>query len=475
MSWTAVWLALIVLLAIAVSAVTSAHVILFKRDVRAAIGWTAAVWLSPFVGPLAYGLLGINRIQRRAARLGRRDTYRLEMPADGAVERGLPEGTPGHLVALGEIVRKVTGAPLTHGNSVEPLIDGDETYPAMLEAIDGAERSIALCSYIFDHDEAGRLFVEHLVRAAERGVAVRVLIDGVGARYGKPPVTSVLARRGVPVAEFLGSFLRSPYINLRNHRKIMVVDGRIGFTGGINIRAGCLLKNDPPHAVRDLHFRIRGPLVAQMLVPFVEDWSFTTGEVLEGRAWASRSEPAGSVVARGILDGPDENFETVRWAILGALAQARRSVSIVTPYFLPDQTIVTALRVATLRGVRVSIVLPEVNNLRFVQWASTAQLWQVLEYGCEVRVTKGPFDHSKVMLVDDGWAMIGSANWDARSLRLNFEFNVECYDPPLVASLSRTVERKLRGAHSVRLAELDARPLPIKLRDGAARLLAPYL
>jgi cardiolipin synthase len=224
-----------------------------------------------------------------------------------------------------------------------------------------------------------------------------------------------------------------------------------------------------------LHFRIRGPLVAQMLVPFVEDWSFTTGELLDGEAWAPAAAPAGSVVARGILDGPDENFETVRWAILGALAQAARSVTIVTPYFLPDQAIATALRVATLRGVRVEIALPAVNNLRFVQWASTAQLWQVLEYGCVVRVTAGSFDHSKVMLVDDGWAMIGSANWDARSLRLNFEFNVECYDPDLVASLARIVAHKLRGAHELSLADLDARPLPIKLRDGAARLFAPYL
>ncbi len=161
--------------------------------------------------------------------------------------------------------------------------------------------------------------------------------------------------------------------------------------------------------------------------------------------------------------------------MLGGLSQARQSVRIVTPYFLPDQTLITALRLAAMRGVTVDILLPERNNLPLVQWACWAGLWQVLAYGCRVFLTPPPFDHSKVMLVDGAWAFIGSANWDPRSLRLNFEFNVECYDEGLVTALDRIINTKLRASRPLSLAEVDSRSLPVKLRDGVARLFSPYL
>jgi cardiolipin synthase len=181
------------------------------------------------------------------------------------------------------------------------------------------------------------------------------------------------------------------------------------------------------------------------------------------------------VTARGLSDGPDEDFDKTRYTRLGALACARESVRIVTPYFLPDAGLITELCVTAMRGVRVEIVVPAVNNLVLVQWASTAQLWQVLERGCVVYRTAPPFDHTKLMLVDGAWALIGSSNWDPRSLRLNFEFDVECYSPPLIARLDALVERKLARAEPITLAELDGRSLPIKLRDGVARLASPYL
>jgi cardiolipin synthase len=181
------------------------------------------------------------------------------------------------------------------------------------------------------------------------------------------------------------------------------------------------------------------------------------------------------VAARGLPDGPDEDADPARFTRLGVLACARESVRIVTPYFLPDAALITALAVAAMRGVRVEIALPETNNLALVRWAATAQLWQVLERGCRVYYTPGPFDHTKLVLVDGVWALIGSSNWDPRSLRLNFEFDVECYDAALVDRLDRLVEMKLARAHQVTLADVNGRSLPIKLRDGVARLAAPYL
>jgi cardiolipin synthase len=181
------------------------------------------------------------------------------------------------------------------------------------------------------------------------------------------------------------------------------------------------------------------------------------------------------VWARGIADGPDEDFERLRWSILGAVAAARRSIRIITPYFLPDLAIISALNVAAMRGVEVDIILPAKNNLPFVQWASTAHWWQMLKHGCRVWLSPPPFDHAKIFLVDSGWALVGSTNWDPRSLRLNFEFNVECYDREFASDLEQLALDRLRSAKRVTLQEVDERGLPIKLRDGIARLLSPFL
>jgi cardiolipin synthase len=186
-------------------------------------------------------------------------------------------------------------------------------------------------------------------------------------------------------------------------------------------------------------------------------------------------EERGEAIARVIVDGPDEDFEKFRWALLAALAEAQTSVKIVTPYFLPDTALVTALNLAALRGVRVDILLPTKSNLPFVDWASRAMWWQVLRRGCRLWLTPPPFDHSKLMIVDGHWVLLGSANWDARSLRLNFELNVECYGHDFASEMEAVIQRKLRGAREVTLAEVDARSLPAKLRDAIARLFSPYL
>jgi cardiolipin synthase len=464
-----------------VTLVTTAHVILYKRDPRAAVAWVGFVWMLPLLGPVLYVLFGINRIRRRGVRRRAR-TIRVSEP-DEVRERpsGLKPGSlppeAAHLDALAELVNVVTRRTLEYGNLVTPLVDGDEAYPAMLEAIRGADRSVALSSYIFRNDEVGREFVDALTRASGRGVEVRVIVDAVGARYSFPTVVWRLRRLGVPAARFMRTVLpfRLRYMNLRNHRKLMVVDGEVGFTGGMNIHDANVLARKPGRPQHDLHFRIEGPVVRHLTATFVEDWAFCAGETLDGEAWFPRLEPKGDVAARGITEGPDEDFEKLRWSVLGALACARRSVRIVTPYFVPDPGLISALSVAAMRGVRVEILLPQVSDLRIVQWASTALLWQVLEGGCRVYLSPPPFDHTKLMLVDGAWTLLGSGNLDPRSLRLNFEFNVECYGQRLAAALDELVERRIRAARPVSLKDVDGRSLPVRLRDGAARLLAPYL
>ncbi len=226
---------------------------------------------------------------------------------------------------------------------------------------------------------------------------------------------------------------------------------------------------------QEMHYRVEGPVVTQLQEVFTGDWHFATDEPIEGDAWFPQLEPAGTVPARGIASGPDDDYEKLRMTYLGALTCARERVRIVTPYFLPDSALIAALGGAALRGVQVDILLPVRNNLRLVQWAATAMLDQVLEPGCRIWLNAEPFDHTKLLIVDGAWALIGSANWDPRSLELNFEFDLECYDAELAAVLEAHVLDKLNRARPMTLAVLRKRSLPVKLRDGIAWLFTPYL
>lgn len=473
-----IWVAGIPALNVLMALFASGHAVLYKRDARAAIGWCGVIWLAPFVGSGLYLLLGVNRIQRRAhalrGDLPDPDPAQLPCPAE-PVQSALGEEV--HLEALARLVGRVTGLPLVGGNELRPLEGGDVAYPAMLAAIDAAEASVTLSTYIFDNDAAGATFVDALSAAVRRGVAVRVLIDGVGVRYSVPSVMGALRRGGVQAARFLPTLVpwRLRYSNMRNHRKLLVVDGQRGFTGGMNIREGNVGGGRGAPAIQDLHFAVSGPVVTQLQEAFVQDWGFAAGEVLTGAPWFQAPRLEGQALARAVPDGPDEDFDKLRMTLLGALSCAQRSIQVVTPYFVPDATLLTSLNLAALRGVSVDIVLPARNNLRLVQWASMAILWQILERGCRVWLSPPPFDHTKLMLVDGAWTFLGSANWDARSLRLNFELNVECYDRALAESLAQLVEKRLAAARPLTFEEVEGRSLFTRLRDGTARLLTPYL
>jgi len=250
----------------------SAHALLHKRDVRAATLWIGLIWLMPALGPPLYLVLGVNRIRRRALRLGVQQAARspiledLDEPDHESAE---------HLISLARVVGRVVAKPLTAANHVQPFVNGDEAFPAMLAAIESAKTTIALVSYIFDNDVSGEQFANTLGCAVKRGVVVRVLVDAAGTRYSWPPITHRLNRLGVRCAKFLPASVLTPWrvatINLRNHRKIMVVDGRVGFTGGMNLRHGNVLSGHPQRPIQDLHFRVQGPVVSQLQDAFASD------------------------------------------------------------------------------------------------------------------------------------------------------------------------------------------------------------
>jgi len=453
---------------IAIATSVTIHVLLYKRNIGTSISWMGIAWLSPFIGGILYYALGVNRVKRRAMRLRRERSHMF------LVEEVAPDAPDaGPLTPLEYAIGRLTGLSAETGNRISLMRNGDNTYPAMLAAIDAAEKSVGLASYIFRDDAAGMPFIQALIRAHRRGVAVRVLIDGIGGGYFWSGTYERLREAGVPVDRFLHSYVpwKTPFLNLRNHRKVLVIDGRLAFTGGINIGHENLLATNPPHPVRDTHFRLEGPVVEQLVEVFADDWVYETGEKLLDQAWFPKLAPCGDAIARAITSGPDEDLEQIEFAVLHAISCARRSIRVVTPYFLPPDVLTTALGLAAMRGIAVDIFVPEYSNHRVLDWARRVPLRSLVEAGCRVWLMPPPFDHSKLMCIDDAWSLIGSANWDTRSFRLNFELNVEIQDEAFARNL---MEAMPKGRPLTR-AEIDGDRLPLRLRSNAARLLQPYL
>jgi cardiolipin synthase A/B len=448
---------------------TTVHILLSKREVASSVGWIGLVWFAPILGAVAYLLFGVNRVRRRA---------RLLRPSDsdsGAASTQYSPVTADGLDSLERGIAHITGRSLLAGTEVAIFRNGDAAYPPMLAAIAAATSSVGLSSYIFRDDVWGGRFIDALADAARRGVAVRVLIDGIGGGWLTSSAFYRLRRQGVPAARFMHSLLpwRMPFLNLRNHKKVLVIDGRIGFTGGMNITDENVMATNPKMPVQDLHFQIKGPVVSQLVETFVDDWDFVVGEDLGGDAWLPAIPPCSGPPSRVIDSGPDEQLEKVEFAVLQAVSCARTSIAVMTPYFLPDERLITALSLAAMRGVAVDLVIPHHSNHTLVDWGTRTNIGPLLTDGVRIWRSPPPFHHDKIMVVDGEWCLIGSCNWDIRSFRLNFELCMEVYDRDLAARLTTLMEGT-RGPELTQ-AELDARALPIRIRDAAARLMLPYL
>jgi cardiolipin synthase len=476
----AYWPHIVFAVSLVAGAGAAVHAAMTKNDVRAAIGWVGVTLFSPLFGAAAYFVAGVNRIRITRVSQLRDDAMVAYAREPSAPDPDVVPLSAPQFASLKILADKISHFQLLGGNMVNPLAGGDEAYPAMLQAIRQARYTVALQSYIFDNDPIGREMAQALVEAQRRGVQVRVLIDAVGAHYSRPPIVKMLKKSGVPTARFMTNplgVMRMPYANLRSHRKILVVDSRIGFSGGMNIRAAFVTALARDATNRDTHFRYEGPAVTQLLSVFAHDWDFTTGESLAGSLWFNHAAgtPAGSAAVRCVPSGPDRSVGSTHNMLLGALAVAQRHVRIQSPYFLPDQTLIGALATAARRGVRVDIVIPGKNNLRLVDYAMTAQLDQVIRCGCQVWRTTGMFDHSKLMTVDDAWSYTGSSNLDPRSLRLNFELDTEIYDRATARWISARIDEAIAAAVPQTLDLLRDISFPKRLRNKVIWLATPYL
>jgi cardiolipin synthase len=440
----------------------SLHALLTKPDPRSALSWIAVCSLIPFGGVVLYALFGINRVRRPQL-----------VRASTTAQSGSKTVLAPLLAPQVRIGDALTRRALESGNSIETLHDGEQAFPRMLEAIALSQQWVRLSTYIFQTDSVGREFVDALAAAARRGVNVRVLVDGIGEWYDWPHVVPILRRAGVRTERFLPPRLLPPSLalNCRNHRKILVVDGAVAYIGGMNL-GGREVGGATGRRMSDIHFRLRGPIVAQLSETFAEDWLFASGETLPEAPVQPRH---GDSTCRVVTGGPDQDVDKLLLIILSAVASAEQQVQIMTPYFIPPLELVAALEAAALRGVDVCLVLPRRSNLRYIDWATLHWIPALVRRGVRVYLQEAPFSHAKLFVIDGRYAHVGSVNVDTRSLRLNFEIAVEVYDSDFCGELAAFIAKYAGAVLPLTLESVEAVSLPERIRDALCWLISPYL
>lgn len=470
------------------------HVLRHRRRSDSTLLWLFIAWSLPVVGAVLYAMFGVDRVPKERWRRSVQRHVRLEGARKATTGDVLPEaywrsvgGAPTvpedewereldrPLAALSETF------PLLGGNEVTPLLTGDEAFPKMLKAIHAAKHHIHLQSFIIGNGEVGREFMEAVAERARAGVRVRVLYDRFGSshalwgglfwRYRRVPNLTIAGWTQSNV------FRKQMHLNLRNHRKVLVVDGKIGFMGGVNLNAYSRSQGDVP-AIQDYHFQLRGPIVQELQYSFLQDWHVMTEEdpvQLLSAQHFRRLPPKGEALARVVNSGPSSELRVAVDLFFNAVNAARKQVFIITPYFIPSEDLLRALRMAALRRVRVYLVVPEKSNHWYTTWAGRAMYEDLLESGVRIFERPAPFIHAKAMTVDDRMGIVGSSNWDIRSLYSNYETNLAVYDTRFVTHLKLLMSEDLHESREVELAVFKQRPVWHRYLENACGLLSPLL
>ncbi len=449
-------------------AVLSIWIVLQKREPIATLSWLLSLALLPVVGLVIYHFLGPQRIVRHRRR---------RSSARAALRDKLPPGlvASDECTTLARLGQSSTDNAPSTARRVQLLVGGGAKFKALLVAIGGARQHVHLAYYIFEADVTGSAVRDALVAAAARGVRVRLLLDGIGCAKLPAPFLATLADAGVELAWFHPVRLRwlwLPRMNLRNHRKLVVVDGRVAFTGGINITDD---ENDSinPQAYQDLHLQLEGAVVRWLQLAFVEDWLYVTQTVLDDvTLWPDA--PAGEVLAQVLPAGPDSPWEAIHRVQVEAIHQANQRVWLVTPYFVPGEAARMALTSAALRRLDVRLMVPVRSDSRITSAAARSYYDELLAAGVRVFEYGPRMLHSKVLLIDADTCLLGSANFDHRSFRLNFELNLLLHDAALGTRLEAQLLQDLAQCREVR-ADRPKDPFAQRLVEACARLFSPLL
>jgi cardiolipin synthase len=461
-------------------------VLVRRKEPSSTIAWILTLVFLPPVGAILFLLFGRDRVRWPAKRKRALDALVRAQVAEARDETGEPDrssqlpvldGASSLERALFRLGARLTHLRATYGNRVEVLSDGNATFDAIGAAIDAARHHVHAQYYLIRNDATGRWFRDRLVAAAKRGVTVRLLLDGYGCLAVGRAWRRPLRKAGARVADFLPmrSVLLQP-VNLRNHRKIVVVDGEVAFTGGFNV--GDEYRGQMPGVGgwRDVHLRIEGPAAAELQRVFFQDWAFATSEPIDPQAYFPRNLPArGEATIAIVPSGPDTRNEAIHRLFFGAIVGAEREVVVTTPYFVPTESLLVAMELAAMRGVDLELLLPGRSNHRVTFHAGRSFYAQLLEAGVGVHEYVPGIVHAKTLVVDDRVALVGSANMDLRSFRLNFEVHTLVHDTSTAARLREAFASYARESQRVNLAQWRERPWTLRVKEGAARLVSPLL
>ena len=443
-------------------------ILLQKREPVATLSWLISLALLPYLGFFIYYVFGPQRLSRHRARRRQRTTLPEAETARTPVAqelRTLAQATSGY-------------APSTACN-IALLVDGCSKYPALLDAIAGAKQHVHLEYYILEPDRTGQALVEALAERARAGIKVRLLLDAVGSGHARTAFFRPLLDAGGELAWFHPGRVwlpwRRPWVNLRTHRKLAIIDGSIGFIGGINITD----EEDPrlrTDAYRDLHLRLEGEVVRKLQELFVDDWAYVTGkrDFIRELARDMPQPCPGAARVQLLASGPDSPWEAIHRLHVHAIHAAERRVWLATPYFVPGEAAMMALTSSALGGLDVRLLVPRMSDSRLVTWCVRSFYDDLLAAGVKIYEYGPRMLHSKALLVDDNLAILGSANFDQRSFRLNFEASMLIDDAPFTATLSELLSREFDDARPVR-ADRAQPLLTRRLPEAMARLLAPLL
>lgn len=374
-------------------------------------------------------------------------------------------------------VQSYSTPALVPGNRVKALLNGDRIFPSMLQAVRSARRSINFETYIYWSGQIGEQFASALAERARAGVQVRLILDWQGSLKMSAENRSLLEQSGAQIVSFNPLRWYDPRrVNNRTHRKLLIVDGRIGFTGGVGIADVWLGNADSSDHWRDTHYRVEGPVVAQLQSAFMDNWVKSRGEVLHGDLHFPALAPAGSALAGVARGSPGRGNPNMRLLFLYSIAGARQSIKIETPYFVPDPLLSQSLILARQRGVRVQVIAPGRHIDSKITRATSRAVWgPLLEAGVEIHEFRGTMIHSKLLIVDDFWVSVGSANFDSRSMRLNDEANLNVLDAGFAREQAAMFARDLARTRRITLEEWERRPLGEKLMTPVYELIKPQL
>jgi cardiolipin synthase len=452
-------------------------VVPFRRTPAAAKGWLLLIFFEPWVGLLLYLLIGRAKPPRRQReKVAQLPQVMVKVVARIAAHPNVfrPEVGPALAQAV-TLAENLGGLPILGGNAVELLVDYQGTIARLVADIDRAEDHVHLLFYIFADDHATAPVIEALGRAAKRGVRCRVLADAIGSRSGLRTLRPKLTALGVAVREMLPLRLlpwRKARADLRNHRKIAVIDGKVGYTGSQNLVAAAF-KADVTY--EELMVRVTGPVVLELQYIFTADWFLETHEVLDGEKEFPGPALAGGVPAQALPSGPDFPTQNNQRLFVALIHGARKQVVLTTPYFIPDEPLLQAMQTAALRGVEVHLVVSEKADQLLVSLAQKSYYEELLEAGVRIHLYRKNFLHAKHLSVDEAVALVGSSNLDIRSFALNAEVMLLLYDPGVAARLAAEQERCFASCRLLTLAAWRRRSFGVQVAENLARLLSPLL